>query len=194
MENFSRVAGKYRDFSLVVKVPETVFGFRLGDEVVFREYSPDDRLVNGHILAVSKPMGSILEIGQLYFSASPIDGRLRQKIRLWNNGTGDLLRDFDIHGYMIRPSMPSWFARQELEGVKCCPREGDMGICRSPVFPCDAACPYLAQVGHSGPEERELEVYRRSWVCEHFAMGQVAGKAGGCRCGFRVGDGLCPIS
>ena len=195
MNAFSRIKSLYRDFRIVVNVPTTVFGFTKGNEVLFREYTSKGRPNINQIVAVTRYGSDELEIGQVYYSKSLIDGTSKMMIRLWNNETGDLQRDFDIHGYMIRPSMTSWSARQQIAEPKCCPREGDGGVCKSPVAPCDAGCPYLAQIGHVGAEEKEWEVSRRAWVCDNFCRDGIGVNLGAspCRCGFKAGEKRCAL-
>lgn len=195
MSNFSKIKSKYRDFRLVVNVPVTVFGFVKGDQVLFREFTSKGRPKGNQIVAVSRYGSDKPEIGQVYSSTSLIDGTTKMMIRLWNNETGDLHRDFDIHGYMIRPSMASWNARQQVAEPKCCPREGDGGVCKSPLVPCDAGCPYLSQIGHVGKEEQEWRTYRDAFICDNFCRGEIGVNPGdsACRCGFKAGEERCSL-
>jgi len=64
MVSFTKTDIKYRDFSLLVNIPKTAFGFDKGNLVIFRNYSPGDAIPDKMNLAISQPMSQQLEIGQ----------------------------------------------------------------------------------------------------------------------------------
>jgi hypothetical protein len=194
MEPFTKVNEHYRDFTVLVNVESTVFGFQKGDLVTFREVDPGQSFFTGQLLAVVRPRGNQIEIGQ-FFSWVPtsIEGRVR-KIRLWNDQVGDFLLDFDGLGTMIRPTQTAWRARLDATGAKnprCCPQDGSDWVCRSYAVPCGPGCPYLVFTGEKGDVEKAWEWEQRAFVCGEFCRPDSyhpgsGCMAGGCDCRFTI--------